>query len=200
MKYLFTILLVEPLYNALVFLTDILTGYDIGWAVVILTLVVRFILFPLYHKSSKTQSKIKTIEPELKKLQEKYKDDKQEQSRQIMALYKEHGINPFSSFVLLLVQLPIIFALFYVFSRGFKLDLDILYSFIPTPDSIGTHFLGFFNISESSWFLAVIVGVTQFFQMKLALPPLPNQNTTNDFKTDLARTMQTQMRYVMPVV
>ena len=201
MKFLFDTLLFNPLYNALVFLTGVLPGNNIALAVIVLTLIVKLILFPFYHKSTKAQSKIKEIEPKIKEIQKNFKDDRQKQAEQMMALYKEHGINPFSSFILLFIQLPIILALFFVFSRGSDLNLDILYSFVSVPSEVNTVFLGIFDVHTKSWILAFLVGLTQFFQMKLALPPLsPKQSGQTDFKADLMRSMQIQMKYVMPVV
>lgn len=200
---LFNTILFNPLYNALVLITDVLPGNDIGLAIVILTIIVKIILFPLYHQSTKTQSKIKLIEPKLKELKEKYNEDKQEQAKQIMELYREHGINPFSSIFLLIIQLPIVLALFSVFFRGFELNLDILYSFVPEPAAINTELLGLVDIAEKSIILALLVGISQFIQMRLALPPLPKPDKKSkqpSFKDDFARSMNLQMRYVMPVV
>lgn len=201
MKFLFDTLLFNPLYNALVFLTDVIPGNNLALAVIVLTLIVKLVLFPLYHKSSKTQSKMKEIESELKEIKEKNKDDRQKQAELMMALYKEHGINPFSSFLLLFIQLPIILALFFVFSKGFDLNLDILYPFVSAPEEVNMMFLGWLDVHDKSWILAFFVGLTQFFQMNLALPPLgPKQSKEIDFKADLMRNMQLQMKYVMPVV
>lgn len=201
-KEIFNIILVAPLYNTLVFLANIVPGHDIGLAIIILTVLVKMILFPLYHKSTKAQSQIKLIEPELRDLKEKYKDDKQEQAKQIMELYRKHGINPLTSIGLLFIQLPIILALFFVFSRGFDLHLDVLYPFISSPEVVNTTLLGLIDITQKSLLLAFLVGITQFIQMRLALPVLPKVSNTKEssFKDDLAKSMNLQMRYVMPVI
>ncbi|MEX0918934.1 MAG: YidC/Oxa1 family membrane protein insertase [Candidatus Paceibacterota bacterium] len=203
MVALFNLILFNPLYNALVFITDIIPGNNIGVAIIILTIIVKIILFPLYHKSVKTQSKIKEIEPELKSLKNKYNDDKQEQAKQIMELYRHHGINPFVSIVLLFIQLPIFIALFYVFFRGFELNLDILYSFIPPPAVINTELFGLLDIAEKSFILALLVGGAQFIQMKFSLPPLPpidRNKKERSIKDDFARSFNIQMRYIMPII
>lgn len=197
----FNTILFNPLYNALVFLTNILPGHNIALAIILLTVIVKLVLFPLYHKSTKTQAQIKNIEPKLKKIKEQYKDDKQEQAKKTMELYREHGINPFISIGLLFVQLPIVLALFYVFFRGFELNLDILYSFVSAPMMIDTSLFGFWDIADKSVFLAILVGISQYIQMRLALPPIPKSNKNqSSFKDDFARSMNIQMRYVMPVV
>jgi len=202
---IFNLFLFQPLYNGLVFLISLMPGHSITLAIIALTIIIRTLLMPIYHKSARTQKSLKDIEPQLKEVKEKYKEDKQEQAKQIMELYKVHGINPFTGFVLLLVQLPVIFALYYVFYKGFELKLDILYSFIEVPAMVNNSIFGLVDIGEKSLLLALLVGVTQFTQMKLALPPLPKPDkkpsgTTPSFKDDLARSMNLQIRYVMPII
>lgn len=194
----FKLTLFIPFYNALAFFSTIVPRNDIGLAIVLLTLLVKVALSPLQHKASKTQSKMKVIEPELAKI--KQNKDKEEQAKQIMDLYKSHGVNPFTSILLLFIQIPIIITLFYVFKNGFQLNLDILYSFVPKPENINTLFLGVLDIHQRSYILAILVGLTQFFQMKLAIPPLPAKTNDRSLSGDFARSMNLQMRYVMPVV
>ncbi len=198
MIYFFKITLFIPFYNALALLSSIVPKNDIGLAIVLLTLIVKVILSPLQHKASKTQSKMKVIEPELAKIKEN--KNKEEQAKQIMELYRNHGVNPFTSILLLFIQIPIIITLFYVFKNGFQLNLDILYSFVPKPENINTLFLGLLDIHEKSYVLAVLVGLTQFIQMKLAIPPLPKLTKEKSLSNDFARSMNLQMRYVMPLM
>ncbi|MDO8183613.1 MAG: YidC/Oxa1 family membrane protein insertase [bacterium] len=192
----------QPLYNALVFLAVNLPTKDLGVAIILLTIIVRLLLYPLYHKSLTTQKKMKDIEPELTKIKEIHKDNKEEQTKKILTLYKDHGVNPLTSFVVVLIQLPIILSLFYVFRGSIQINPDLLYSFIPPPEAIQHLFLGFLDITKRSIPLAVLVGLTQFFQMKLAVPPLPpkTNDSTPSFKDDLSRSMNMQMRYVMPIM
>ncbi len=189
-----------PLYNALAFLASLMPGNDIGLAIVVLTLGVKVLLSPLQHKASKTQVVMKKIEPELAKIKEI--TNKEEQAKQVMELYRTHGINPFSSILLLFLQIPIIITLFYVFKNGFELNLGLLYSFTPQPETINTMFLGLVDIHERNYILAILVGITQFAQMRLAIPPLPPEDKTKakTFASDFARSMNIQMRYIMPVM
>ncbi|MDQ5958080.1 MAG: hypothetical protein QG665_428 [Patescibacteria group bacterium] len=202
MTSFFHTILFQPLYNALVFISAIVPGHSVALSIIILTIIIRTLLLPLYHKSAHTQRKIKEIEPVLKKIKEDYKDNKEEQARKIMELYREHGINPLSSIFLLFIQLPVILALFYVFSKGFQLNLDILYPFVHSPSQFDNTVFGFMAITDKSYILALLVGITQFFQIKLTLPPLEIQknNTKPSFQEDFARSMNMQMRYVMPVI
>ncbi|MCX6713962.1 MAG: YidC/Oxa1 family membrane protein insertase [Candidatus Vogelbacteria bacterium] len=201
---IFKILLFNPLYNCLVGIIDLVPGGDVGIAIIILTILVRLVILPLYIKSIRTQMKMKEIEPEMAQIKVKYEKDKMEQSRQTMELYKKYKINPFSTFLVLLIQLPVILSLFYVFKSSLVIDKEIIYSFISIPNSINSHFLGFIDISANkNYFLAVLTGLTQYIQMQFALPKPakkdPN-NKTQSFKDDLARSMDIQMRYVMPLM
>ena len=191
----------NPLYNGLIFLIDIVPLADVGIAIIILTIVVKLILFPLSKKAVRTQLIMRAIEPELNALKEKYKD-KQEQARQTMALYKEKGVNPFSGFLLILIQIPVIFALYWVFLKGGlpEINMDILYSFTPIPDSINMNFLGLIDVSTKSIIFALFAGITQYFQIKYSLPPLKARSGKNSIKDDLARSFHIQMRYVMPII
>src|SRR5690349_21401501 len=116
---IFNAILYRPLYNGLVALTALVPGGDIGIAIILLTLIVRVILTPLSHKSVTMQSKMRMIEGHVKQIRIDHAEDKELQAKKIMELYKEHGINPFSSFLLLLVQLPILIALYWVIRAGF---------------------------------------------------------------------------------
>lgn len=200
-KSFFVFTFFQPLYNILVFLADILPGHDVGLAIVLLTILVRLALFPLYHKSTKTQAKLKEIEPELKALKEEHKD-REAQAKAMMELYKNHGINPLSGFMLLLIQLPVIFSLYYVFKDSINSHLDLVYSFINFPEVTSNLFLGVIDISSKSLVLAIVVGATQFIQMQLALPPLPpkKEGAEKSFSDDMSRSMQMQMKYFLPIV
>jgi YidC/Oxa1 family membrane protein insertase len=144
---------------------------------------------------------MKQLEPELKEIKEKFKKDKQEQAKKIMELYKEHGINPLSGFITLLIQIPIIIALYKVFLSGVKFDSSHLYSFITPPDYVNIKFLGFFDMTQKSYILAGLAGLSQFVQMKLAMPIVKKiQGAARSFQDDFARSMSIQARYVMPLL
>jgi YidC/Oxa1 family membrane protein insertase len=202
MAEIFSVMFYNPLYNGLVFLISVVPFADVGMAVITLTVVVKLFLFPLSIKMVKTQLAVKALEPELTKLKEVHKNDKQEQARQTMALYKKRGVNPFSGFLLILIQLPIIFALYFVFLRGGlpSINEDLLYSFVSTPDKINMDFLGLIDMSMRSIMLAFLAGVTQYFQIKFSLPPMKPRGNIPSLKEDLARSFHIQMRYVMPII
>lgn len=188
------------MYNFLVFLVDILPGGNIGLAVIILTILIKLILFPLSQKSIATQVKMRKIEPEMKKIKEKHKD-KKEQAQKIMELYKEHKLNPFSGCFLMLLQLPVIFALYYVFLQGFKFDAVVLYSFVHIPETVNTYFLGI-NLLGKSVVLALIAGASQYYQLRLAMPAVAPAEKGKEltFQEEFTRNMSLQMKYIFPVM
>ena len=205
-----------PLFNTLVALTAISPWSDIGIAIILLTLLVRFILFPLTHTSSKTQVKMRELEPILKKIKEEHKDNQEAQARKMMELYKEHGLNPATGCLTLFIQLPIILGLFWVFkdiyidpatAHGAYVtlssiaDTSLLYAFTPVPALVQTYFLGLLDITGKSLFLAILAGVTQYIQTAIVMPHVkPTLKSTGSFKDDLAQNMKFQMRYLFPVM
>ena len=191
----------RPLLNGLVFLTDILPYHDLGLAVILLTIFARGLLFPFTHHSVKAQAKMRALEPHIQKIRDEHKDNKEEQGRKIMILYKEHGVNPFSGCLMLLIQFPLLIALYQVFVHGLTGDLSsVLYPFVSQPEALRTEFLWFIDITKPNALLAVLAGLTQFVQMKLAAPPATSAGAEAAQKNDMARMMTMQMTYVMPII
>lgn len=207
MSSLFQNYLVEPLYNILVTILNIIPFADLGVAVIILTIIVRTILFPISKNAIKSQIRMKEIAPQLRELQEKYKDDRQKLAMETMQLYRDNNVKPFSSILLIFIQLPIIFALYFVFFReGLpNINLDILYSFVHAPSLVDISFL-MINLTEKSVVLAVAAAFTQFLQAKILMsrnnsnqPKPENQTEKEKMMSDLMKGMQIQMKYVMPI-
>src|SRR3989344_1874792 len=107
MSELFNTLLYTPFFNLLVFLYNTAAFNDFGIAIILLTLIIRFILSPLSIKTFKSQKALNQLQPRIKEIQEKFKNEPQKQSQVIMELYKQHKVNPFSGCLPLLIQLPI---------------------------------------------------------------------------------------------
>lgn len=203
MSSIFHTVLYQPLYNAFITLVAFLPWFDAGVLVIIFTALVKLVIFPLSKKAVSAQMELKAIEPELAAIREKYKDDKQEQAKRTMLVYQEKKINPFSSIVVVLIQLPIIFALYYVFLRSGlpALNEGLLYAATPRPGALNMNFLGIINITHKSVFLALLAGVTSFFQIRYSVPAYKKDTTkTPTFTDDLAKSMNTQMRYVFPFI
>ena len=193
-----------PLYNALVSLINVMPGADVGLAVVVLTIIVRFILFPLSRSAIKTQIVMKKLVPEVEKIKEKCKDNKEEEARAILALYKEHNVSPFSGIGLMLLQLPILIGLYWVFARGGwpQIDASLLYSFVHAPAHVDMLFLGFIDISaKHNIVLAVLAAITQGVYTRLSMGPKGEKTATEaSFSNDLAKSFDIQARYVLPAI
>jgi YidC/Oxa1 family membrane protein insertase len=198
---LFHAIIYDPLYNTLVFLIEILPSADVGIAVITLTILVKLILFPLARRAFHTQEAMKKISPELDSLKKKHKDDKQAFAKEAMDLYRTHGVHPLASFLVILIQLPIIIGLYWVFLKGGlpQIDQSSLYSFVPQPDRVNMVFLGIVSLEAKSIILAVLAALTQFAHAQIAIQP-PQPSKEQSFQNDLSRTIYLQMRYVFPFV
>ena len=206
-NYIWHTFFFDPVYNGLVFFIDVIPGGDVGLAIIATVVVVKTILLPLSIKAAKTQRVMREIEPKLKEIRETLKDKRQEQGEAMLKLYKEAGISPFASILLIFLQIPIIIALYFsVYSGGGialpAINTAILYSFVWIPEIVNMNFLGILDITGKSIVLAFLAGVTQFYQVKLAMPALAprDPDAAPNFKEDFGRNMQLQMRYVMPVI
>ena len=199
MNFIFTIfheVLYRPLFNGLVFLYNVVPYHDFGIAIILLTLIIRFILYPLNQKALKSQKALSELQPQIKEIQSKYKADRVKQSQALMEFYKTKGINPASGCLPLLVQLPVLIALYQVFLNGLKPEsLKSLYYFVSRPELINTKFLGLIDLSQSNYGLAILAGALTFVQSKMMVPSVKSANP-GDFSTMMSR----QMVYLMPVI
>jgi YidC/Oxa1 family membrane protein insertase len=205
--YIWHTIFFDPVYNGLVFFIDIIPGGDVGLAIIATVSVVKLILFPLSLKAVKTQKLMKELEPKLKAIKAEFKDKREEQAKAMMEVYKEAGMNPFASILLIFIQLPFVIALYLAVSKGGgvllpQINTEILYSFIPNPAIASMNFLGQIDITGKSLPLALLAGITQFITMYFAMPALPPkvEGAPADFKDDFMRNMQLQMKYVMPIM
>lgn len=191
----------DPLYNGLIFLLDTFTWMDAGIAVIVFTIIIRLILFPLSKKAIVTQVRMREIEPEIRKIRESMKDDKQALALKTMALYKEKKVSPFSSFFVLIIQIPIIYALYSIFMHSGlpQVNAEILYSFVKIP-VIDMDFLGLLDVGKSSILLAIIAAATQFFQLHFSLSAVPPTNAPKGSQMDMAYNMTKNMKYVFPII
>jgi YidC/Oxa1 family membrane protein insertase len=190
----------QPLFNILIVLYQWLG--DFGLAVIALTVLIRLALYPLAAESIRVQKVTAAIQPRMKEIQEKYKNDKEKQALLMMELWKENKINPLGSFGFLLIQLPILLGLWWVFRDGFKDGaLSNLYGFVPNPGLVDPMFFGKINLAEAFPLFIVIAGVLQFFQTKMIMPkPAPEISGKEKTQSEqFAANMQTQMPYVIPI-
>lgn len=207
MTYIWHTFFFDPIYNSLIFFIDVVRGGDVGVAIICTVVLVKTVILPLSLKAARTQLVMREIEPKLAEIKEKYKDQRETQALKTMELFREARINPLSSIFLLFLQIPIVIALYFsVYSGGGvalpEINSALLYSFIPTPETINMIFLGFMDITAKSLPLAFIAGFTQFIHTQLSLPPQKPRDPKAEpnFKDDFARSMHIQMKYVMPVL
>jgi YidC/Oxa1 family membrane protein insertase len=198
-------LIYDPLYNAFVFVLTNTPNHNIAIAIVIFTILVKTLLFPLYQKNIRSQQLIKLLEPDLKEIQVKYKGDRTELGKKTMELYKTNNINPFTSILLLLIQLPILIALYFVFSRGLTGGSEHLYSFVSFPEQVNTMMFGFIEATKPFIPLGILAGLTQAMQARVSFPKLPKSTAVTtekkevSFQDEFAKSMRVQVLYVLPV-
>ena len=196
----------QPLFNLLIFLYTILPGHDLGIAIILLTVFVKIILFPLSWKQTDAQYKMQELQPKLKELKEQHKDNKEALALAQIQIFKDHKINPLSSCLPLLVQFPFLIALFYVFQNGIKggESLSLLYPFIQNPGALNETFLGALSlVSKHNIPLAVITAGLQFWFMKISIPQKHTEKKEKkDSKADedFATIMNQQMVVFMPLM
>jgi len=193
-----------PLYNGLIALVDLVPWHDVGIAVILLTVLVRLVLYPLSKQAVKTQMAMKEVAPLIEELKVKYKDKQEELARAVFALYREKNIRPFSSFLLILVQIPVLIGLYWVFWGGGlpSVKTEVLYSFVSAPEMVNMNFLGLVPMDERSLLFAVCAALTQVVYARLSMgarKPYERPETPS-FTADLGQSMDLQMRYVLPVM
>ena len=200
MSALFNTYVYLPLYNALVVILSQISWIDVGMAVIILTVLVKLLLFPLSLKSARHQQLMKKLEEPMREIKEKYKDNKEEQGRKMLELYKKIGANPLSGIFLMLIQLPVIIGLYFVFYKGGLPDIhtESLYGWVAAPENVRMTLLGIVDMAGKSLLLAVIAGITQFIRASYSMPTPAARKENASFQDDFARSMQMNVKYVFP--
>ena len=219
---MFYTLLYQPLLNGLIFFYKIFG--NLGWAIIVLTVLIRFLLIPLTLPSLKAAGKLKEIAPELEKLKNKYADDKQKFTQAQLEIYKKHKINPAAGCLPQIIQLVILIALYQAFAKVLHSDEDIitklnevLYSFLKLPAEtvINTRFFyldlakpDVFRLPGFSFplpgFFLLGAALIQFLSSKMMQPSAKvaqeEAKETPTTQDDLAAAMQTQMLYLFPLM
>ncbi len=201
-----------PLFNLLVYIYDTVPGNDIGVSIILLTLLVRLALYKMNGKAIKSQREMQELQPEIKEIQRRYKDDKEKQAQELMAVYQRHKVNPFGGCLPLLIQFPIIIALYQVFLHGFRADsLGVLYPFVPNPGYLQpVSFNGLVDLSQPVLGLALLAAVLQYFQTKQLMKVnsakrSPDDGTKEEMTPEekaqeFAQALSKNMMYTMPVL
>lgn len=202
MLELYNIIFLRPIFNALIWLYNVIPGADFGIAIIILTIVLKIILFPFSVKALKSQKLMQALQPKLAEVQQKHKDDKQGLARATMELYKQEKVSPFSSCLPLLVQFPFLIALYQALSSGLTGQrFDFLYSFVGRPANLNVVSFGFLNLAKPDIVLAVLAGASQFWQAKMLQAVQPPRHLNGGAQDErMMSAMNKQMMYFMPLM
>lgn len=167
---------IRPLAIAFLWVIKKLRTFIPNWGLVIIifSVLIKVVLFPLSKSSLKSMHKMSQLQPEITKLKEKYKNNPQKQQQEMMALYREQGVNPLGGCLPMLLQMPVFFALYPVIGRAFELRQAM---FIP-------YWIEDLSRPDPFYILPVAMGISMFFQSKVTMTD-PNQKA---------------MLYVMPVM
>ncbi|MBI2098856.1 membrane protein insertase YidC [Candidatus Uhrbacteria bacterium] len=201
---IYTTIFYQPMFNALIWFYNVVPGKDIGLAIVLLTALLKILLWPFSIQSLKSQKAMTELQPKLKELQEKYKGKKEELAKATMLLYSKEKVSPFSSCLPLLVQLPFLIALYQVLRDGLaSKKFELLYSFISNPGQVDPTFFGILNLAAPNFILALLAGGAQFLQSKMLStrrPPRSVAGKEGSKDEDTMARMNKQMTYMMPAI
>lgn len=197
-------MLYQPIFNLFVGLYNILPGHDVGVVIIIITILVRLLVYPLTSKSIKAQKSIQDLQPKIDAIKKEYASDQQKQAMMLMAAYKENKVNPFASCLPLLIQLPILIALYMVMRDSLMADkfATELYSFVSNPGKLNPISFGFLDMAATkNYALAILAGLAQFWQAKGMLAKQPPKNMGPGAKDEnMMAMMNKQMLYFMPLM
>lgn len=218
----FELIVMQPIFNALLFIYAILPGHDFGLSIIIFTILVRLALWPLIKKQLHQTKLMRKVQPELKKLKAQTKGDRQAEAKLVMELYRERGVKPFSSIGILIIQLPIFLALFYViniitqhpdqiakFIYDFVKQFEPVNYLIQNPHAAESLF-GVVDLAKSAFHggkvypaliaLALIAALFQYIQTKQLMPQTDSKKKLRDILKDSAsgaKVDQSEMTAIM---
>jgi YidC/Oxa1 family membrane protein insertase len=210
---IFELVVVQPIFNLLMGLYALVPGRDFGVAIIIFTVIVRFALYPLTRSMLHQSKAMRKLQPELARIKKQTKGNKQAESVAMMELYKKHGVSPFRSIGILLIQLPIFIALFQViqiftlhrnrielFTYGFMKQFEPIKDLIANPSHFNEKLLGIVDLTKSAFshghidifliLLAVIAGVTQYIMSRQTTPKAQSKRRIRDIMADAAEGKQ----------
>ncbi|MBN1258813.1 YidC/Oxa1 family membrane protein insertase [Candidatus Peregrinibacteria bacterium] len=200
MRRFFREIFYRPIVNTLVFLVSVLPRNDLGFGIILLTIIIKVILLGPNQKALKSQKAIQKVQPELDALKIKYKNDPQALAQETMGIWKKYKVNPLNSCLPILLQFPILIALFYVVKDDLgMMSTEMFYAPLRNFDlsTINTNFLGILDLTKINFIvLPIIIGAMQFIQMRLALP----KNKGEGQGKDQMALMNKMMQYAMPIM
>jgi YidC/Oxa1 family membrane protein insertase len=203
MSGIFNTTLYQPIFNIFVLLYNFIPGHDVGVVILVITVLVRLALYPLTGSSIKSQRALQELQPKMAAIKKQFADDKQKQTQAIMELYKTNKVNPITSCLPMLIQLPILIALYMVLQDGLnsKNLTDSLYTFVTNPGAINQISLRVFNMANPNYVLAILAGAAQYWQAKTLSRKNPPKEAGDGSKDEAMMSMMNkQMLYFMPVM
>ncbi len=223
---LFQALFTQPIFNALMLLYRLFG--DFGLSIVILTLIIKLVLFPLTLQQLKSAKANQALQPQMQEIRRKYAKDQQAQALAMQALYKEYGINPMAGCLPLLIQLPVLYGMYFAFSTVlsspdiYKQVIGLLYPFVQglahfTRDTLNTHTLSlnwfiWLKFLQPAWpwsislarpdpthILPIVAAAATFVQLRMSLPKTPpSSSKAKSAQPDPTTSTMKTMQYVMP--
>lgn len=200
---IFHTILYQPLFNGFIALYNIIPGHDVGIVILVITVIIRLVLYPLTNSSIKAQKSMQELQPKMDELKKRLGKDQQTLAQETMKLYREHKVNPLTSCLPMLVQLPILIALYLVLRDGLAGQniAENLYSFVHNPGSISSVSLKFLDLAKPSIVLAFLAGASQFLQAKSLVRKTPPKTAGEGGKDEnMMAMMNKQMLYLMPAM
>lgn len=195
MNTLFTEIFIRPIFNLLIAIYNALPTGDLGIAVILVVIVMRIFLWPLYKKAAQSQIMFAKIQPEIERIQKKFKNDKTEQTKQLLEVYRLHHFNPFSGMLVLFIQVPIILAIYRVFLKGITNNFaPLLYPWVANPGPLNVRFFNVVDLTKPFWPLVVLAALAQFWQAKTL--PQPKHEDPHSFQAAFSK----QMIYLGPIL
>ena len=192
----FELFIVQPIFNLLLFIYSIVPFADFGIAIIIFTIIIRFALWPLVVKQLHQVKAMRKLQPELAKIKKATKGNRQLESMQMLELYKKHGVKPFRSILILLIQLPIFIALFQViqiftthrdaiekFTYSFMQVFDPVKQLLANPANFNEKFLGVIDLTQHAFsaeginiFLILLAGIAAYTQYVISKQTSPTSS------------------------
>jgi YidC/Oxa1 family membrane protein insertase len=220
---IFELVVVQPIFNLLMGLYAVVPGRDFGVAIIIFTVIVRFALYPLTRSMLHQTKAMRKLQPELARIKKQSKGNRQAESMAMMELYKKHGVSPFRSIGILLIQLPIFIALFQViqiftshrdqierFTYTFMKDFDPIKDIITDPSRFNEKLLGIIDLTKTAISdggvdlfliaLAILAGYTQYVMSKQTMPKSKNQRRIRDIMAEAAEGKQADQSEMNAIV
>ncbi len=220
---IFDILIVQPIFNLLIGLYSIIPGGDFGVSLIIFTVLVRFAMYPLLKRQLHQTKMMRKLQPELARIKKKAKGNKQLEGMQMLELYKKHGISPFRSIGLLLIQLPIFIALYYViqiftlhrdqigkFTYDFMESITPIKQLIEYPDQFNEKLFGIVDLTKGAIsqghvdviliLLAVAAAGTQYIMSKQTMPQTEGKKRLRDIMSEAAEGKQADQSEMNAVI